>query len=204
MIVLFQKKKLSKREFVSKHRRKNAKSGPTKGDSAELNAELDEDMEYIDTEEAVNEEMQSIVDSARPDVSTAKPDDDTTRPDEKYTVVERAKLLADDFESRKKQLAEEKVVAIRNKPPTKTQLRRLMMTYLKNMEFVLIRSEEDERRIRDMNKKAKEESSDKGVDSTKKRKAGSRINLEAMIEERRIFKCWFYHHTTNGHQFTMS
>nr|GEU44203.1 hypothetical protein [Tanacetum cinerariifolium] len=29
------------------------------------------------------------------------------------------------------------------------------------------------------------------------------MNLEAMIEERRIFKCWFYHHTTNGHQFTM-
>nr|GEZ06209.1 hypothetical protein [Tanacetum cinerariifolium] len=30
------------------------------------------------------------------------------------------------------------------------------------------------------------------------------MNLEAMREERRIFKCWFYHHTTNGHQFTMS
>ncbi|GJW85575.1 hypothetical protein Tco_0158720 [Tanacetum coccineum] len=30
------------------------------------------------------------------------------------------------------------------------------------------------------------------------------MNLEAMIEVRRIFKCWFYNHTTNGHQFTMS
>nr|GEZ25479.1 uncharacterized mitochondrial protein AtMg00810-like [Tanacetum cinerariifolium] len=30
------------------------------------------------------------------------------------------------------------------------------------------------------------------------------MNLEAMIEEGRIFKCWFYHHITNGHQFTMS
>nr|GEV59967.1 copia protein [Tanacetum cinerariifolium] len=30
------------------------------------------------------------------------------------------------------------------------------------------------------------------------------MNLKAMIEERIIFKCWFYHHTTNGHQFTMS
>nr|GFA27296.1 hypothetical protein [Tanacetum cinerariifolium] len=104
---------------------------------------------------------------------------------------------------RKKQLAEERVDAIKNKPPTKTQLRRLMMTYLKNMgrftynqlnkksfkdiqglyikeheliaNFVPIGSEEDERMTRDINKKAEEESSDKGVDSTKKRKAGSRM-----------------------------
>nr|GFB45132.1 hypothetical protein [Tanacetum cinerariifolium] len=46
---------------------------------------------------------------------------------------ERAKLLAEYFERRKKQLAKERAVAIRNNPPTKTQLRRLMMTYLKNM-----------------------------------------------------------------------
>nr|GEZ33482.1 hypothetical protein [Tanacetum cinerariifolium] len=91
--------------------------------------------------------------------------------------------------TRKKQLAEERVAAIKNKPPTKTQLRRLMMTYLKNMgrfthnqlnkksfkdiqglymkeheliaNFVPIGSEEDERMTRDMNKKAEEESSDK-------------------------------------------
>ncbi|GKG10492.1 hypothetical protein Tco_0341892, partial [Tanacetum coccineum] len=30
------------------------------------------------------------------------------------------------------------------------------------------------------------------------------MKLEAMMEERRIFKCWFHHHTTNGHQFTKS
>ncbi|GKA59782.1 hypothetical protein Tco_0759095 [Tanacetum coccineum] len=30
------------------------------------------------------------------------------------------------------------------------------------------------------------------------------MKLEAMMEERRIFKCWFHYHTTNGHQFTMS
>ncbi|GJX79328.1 hypothetical protein Tco_0327477 [Tanacetum coccineum] len=28
--------------------------------------------------------------------------------------------------------------------------------------------------------------------------------LEAMVKERRIFKCWFHYHTKNGHQFTMS
>ncbi|GKB10395.1 ribonuclease H-like domain-containing protein [Tanacetum coccineum] len=30
------------------------------------------------------------------------------------------------------------------------------------------------------------------------------MKLEAMVEERRIFKCWFHYHTTNDHQFTMS
>ncbi|GJZ62529.1 hypothetical protein Tco_0618666 [Tanacetum coccineum] len=41
--------------------------------------------------------------------------------------------LAKFFERRKKQLAAERAEAIKNKPPTKTQLRNLMMTYLKNM-----------------------------------------------------------------------
>ncbi|GJZ39713.1 hypothetical protein Tco_0586276 [Tanacetum coccineum] len=30
------------------------------------------------------------------------------------------------------------------------------------------------------------------------------MKLEAMMEKRRIFKCWFHHHITNGHQFTTS
>ncbi|GJS45761.1 hypothetical protein Tco_0595882 [Tanacetum coccineum] len=51
----------------------------------------------------------------------------------KYTIEERARLLAEFFERRKKQLAAERAEAIRNKPSTKTQLRNLMMTYLKNM-----------------------------------------------------------------------
>ncbi|GKE54751.1 hypothetical protein Tco_1489907 [Tanacetum coccineum] len=57
----------------------------------------------------------------------------TQEEQEKYTIKERARLLAEFFERRKKQLAAERVVAIRNKPPTKTQLRNLMITYLKNM-----------------------------------------------------------------------
>nr|GEV20497.1 hypothetical protein [Tanacetum cinerariifolium] len=43
------------------------------------------------------------------------------------------------------------------------------------VDFVPIGSEKDERIIRDMNKKAEVESSDKGVDNTKKRKKGSRM-----------------------------
>ncbi|GJW07049.1 putative ribonuclease H-like domain-containing protein [Tanacetum coccineum] len=41
---------------------------------------------------------------------------------EKYTIEERARLLAEFFERRKKQLAAERAKAIRNKPPTITKL----------------------------------------------------------------------------------
>ncbi|GKA21101.1 hypothetical protein Tco_0701090 [Tanacetum coccineum] len=51
---------------------------------------------------------------------------------EMYTVKERSRLLAEYIENRKKQLAVERSAAIRNKPPTRTQLRILMMTYLKH------------------------------------------------------------------------
>ncbi|GKE16358.1 hypothetical protein Tco_1423935 [Tanacetum coccineum] len=57
----------------------------------------------------------------------------TLEEQEKYSIEERARLLAKFFDRRKKQLAAERAEAIRNKPPIKTQLRNLMMTYLKNM-----------------------------------------------------------------------
>ncbi|GJY05782.1 putative ribonuclease H-like domain-containing protein [Tanacetum coccineum] len=105
----------------------------------------------------------------------------TKKEQEKYIVDKRAKLLAEYFENRKKQLAEERAAVIRNKPLTKSQLRSLMMTYLKHTgrykhaqlnkktleeiqvlyikeqeriaDFVPIRSVEDERLIHMMNKK---------------------------------------------------
>ncbi|GJW08352.1 hypothetical protein Tco_1570775 [Tanacetum coccineum] len=53
---------------------------------------------------------------------------------EKYTIKERARLLAKFFKRRKKQLAAEKVEAIRNKPPIRTQVRNKMITYRKHMD----------------------------------------------------------------------
>ncbi|GKE66705.1 hypothetical protein Tco_1520866, partial [Tanacetum coccineum] len=101
---------------------------------------------------------------------------------EMYTKEERLKLLAEFFERRKKLLVKEKVVVVRKKPPIRTQLRSLMMTYLKHTgkyrhnqlnkktfeeiqalyikeqerdaDFVPIRSERDEKMIDKMNKKA--------------------------------------------------
>ncbi|GJR46674.1 uncharacterized mitochondrial protein-like protein [Tanacetum coccineum] len=52
---------------------------------------------------------------------------------EKYTIEERATLLAEYFEIRKKHLVAERAEAIRNKPPTRAQVRNKMITYLKHM-----------------------------------------------------------------------
>ncbi|GKD04298.1 hypothetical protein Tco_1179272 [Tanacetum coccineum] len=118
----------------------------------------------------------------------------TLKEHEKYTVEER---------NRKKQLIVERAEAIKSKPPTKSQLRNLMMSYLKNTRmfthahinhrdfeeiqglynkekelvdtFVPIGSEEDERRIKDLNTKDEEESSNKYVDSINKRKKRIRM-----------------------------
>nr|GFB26309.1 hypothetical protein [Tanacetum cinerariifolium] len=148
-------------------------SGGDQDDSAKLDAELDKDMEYIDTEEAVNEGRQSTVYTARLDVSTARPDDDTARPD---VSTVRQELSATGptttpttttiFDDEEMTLADTLIKLKDDKAKGEQEL-------ITN--FVPIGSEEDERMIRDMNKKAKEESSDKGVDNTKKRKAGSRM-----------------------------
>ncbi|GJV62392.1 putative ribonuclease H-like domain-containing protein [Tanacetum coccineum] len=105
----------------------------------------------------------------------------------------RAKLLAEYFENRKKQLAEERAATIRNKPPTKSQLRNLMMTYLKhtgkNYIFCSYWSEEDEILIQKMNKKVAgvhEEKVLKEPDSTKVevKKEGNKENTRKRVGRR--------------------
>ncbi|GJS23506.1 ribonuclease H-like domain-containing protein [Tanacetum coccineum] len=52
---------------------------------------------------------------------------------EKFTIEERAKFLHDTIAAQRKFLAQQRSEAIRNKPPTKNQLRNQMMTYLKHV-----------------------------------------------------------------------
>ncbi|GKC30216.1 RNA-directed DNA polymerase, eukaryota, reverse transcriptase zinc-binding domain protein, partial [Tanacetum coccineum] len=52
---------------------------------------------------------------------------------EEYTIEERAKFLAKTIASQRKFRAAQRSTKIRSRPPTKSQLRNLMMTYLKNM-----------------------------------------------------------------------
>ncbi|GKE33539.1 hypothetical protein Tco_1452861 [Tanacetum coccineum] len=83
---------------------------------------------------------------------------------EKFIVEERAKFLHDTIAAQRKFLTEQRAAAIRNKPPTKYQLRSQMMTYLRHVDFIPIGSTKDERLIEKMNTK------EAGEDTSKKEK----------------------------------
>nr|GFA93916.1 hypothetical protein [Tanacetum cinerariifolium] len=258
----------------------NAKSGPIKDDSAELDAELDEDMEYIYTKEAMNKERQSIVDTARPDDDTARPDVSTGRQefsttgpttpsttttifdDKEITLTDTLIKLKDDKakgvafkdsevtnrparliltlkplptidpkgkrkgvleepEFAKKmtksdfdatQIARDEEIARQLEVELQAEVEREIqreeqasMDYIANLydevqaridanhelaeliaDFVPIGSEEDERRIRDMNKKAEEESNDKEDGTEIHRLAERRYPLTTKTLERML------------------
>ncbi|GJV18617.1 hypothetical protein Tco_1367637, partial [Tanacetum coccineum] len=118
---------------------------------------------------------------------------------EQYSIEERAKFLHDTIAAQRKFLAEQRSAAIRNKPPTISQLRNRMSTYSEtslyerykkqDQTFVAIGTEEDERAIKRMNEKAtdkEEEKKDESVheevkeaEGAKKRKLGTRRKLKA-------------------------
>ncbi|GJT76563.1 hypothetical protein Tco_1043288 [Tanacetum coccineum] len=52
---------------------------------------------------------------------------------EQFTIEERAKFLHDTIAAQRRFLAQQRSEAIRNRPPTKNQLRNQMMTYLKHV-----------------------------------------------------------------------
>ncbi|GKD50987.1 hypothetical protein Tco_1279963, partial [Tanacetum coccineum] len=90
---------------------------------------------------------------------------------EQFTIEERAKFLHDTIAAQRKFLAQQRSEAIRNKPPTKNQLRNQMMTYLKHVGnykhaelkikkfeevqalYEKIKTAEDEKLIKRMNEK---------------------------------------------------
>ncbi|GJW91862.1 retrovirus-related pol polyprotein from transposon TNT 1-94 [Tanacetum coccineum] len=76
---------------------------------------------------------------------------------EQFTVEERAKFLHDTIAAQRRFLAEQRAIAIRNRPPTRTQLRNQMMTYERFDEsFTAVGSTEDKRKIKEMNEGAKD------------------------------------------------
>ncbi|GKE34952.1 hypothetical protein Tco_1454274 [Tanacetum coccineum] len=132
----------------------------------------------------------------------------------KFIIEERVKLLHDTIAAQRRFLAQQRAAEIKSRPPTRTQLRNQMMTYLKHVggrqhsdlknkifeeiqvlyekvkssdkHFVVIGSAEDERIIRELNKKAagikkadsiKEES--KEEIGTRKRKLGTRKKMKS-------------------------
>nr|GEY86692.1 hypothetical protein [Tanacetum cinerariifolium] len=81
---------------------------------------------------ALTEEFDEI--QARMDVDHELVVRMTHKEQEMYTIKEMARLLEEYIERRKKQLPAKRAEAIRNKPPTRTQVRNRMITYLKHME----------------------------------------------------------------------
>ncbi|GJU54675.1 hypothetical protein Tco_1228389 [Tanacetum coccineum] len=112
---------------------------------------------------------------------------------EQYSIEDRAKFLHDTIAAQRKFLAEQRSAAIRNKPPTISQLRNQMITYLKHVAnkkhaelksksfeeiqvlyerykkqdqtFVAIGSEEDERAIKKMNEQAVDKENEQKAES---------------------------------------
>ncbi|GJU82156.1 putative ribonuclease H-like domain-containing protein [Tanacetum coccineum] len=100
-----------------------------------------------------------------------------------FTIEERAKFLHDTIAAQRKFLAQQRSEAIRNRPPTKNQLRNQMMTYLKHVGNFKHSELKNESLIKRMNKKdsSKEEEikqeskeevkqEDKEEENTRKRK----------------------------------
>ncbi|GKC95824.1 hypothetical protein Tco_1161266, partial [Tanacetum coccineum] len=122
---------------------------------------------------------------------------------DQFTIEEIAKFLHDTIDAQRKFLAQQRSKAIRNRPPTKNQLRNQMMTYLKHVgnfkhaklkikkfeevqalygkikrsdeDFISIGSAEDERLIKRMN--------EKGVDSSRSEVIKEEVQEESKEEE---------------------
>ncbi|GJT26219.1 ribonuclease H-like domain-containing protein [Tanacetum coccineum] len=133
---------------------------------------------------------------------------------EKFTIEERAKLLHDTIASQRKFLAQQRAVEIRSRPPTRTQLRNQMMTYLKNVggkkhsdlktknfeeiqvlyekvkrpdeNFIAIGSAEDGRLIKDVNKKATGTKKDDSIKKESKEEESTRKRKLAPDEDKEV------------------
>ncbi|GJZ16248.1 hypothetical protein Tco_0551925 [Tanacetum coccineum] len=110
---------------------------------------------------------------------------------EQFTIEERAKFLHDTIAAQRKFLAQQRSEAIRNRPPTKNQLRNQMMIYLKHVgnfkhsklkikkfEEIQVLYEKIKSEVKEENK---EEVKDeiKGDESTRKRKLGTRKKMKS-------------------------
>ncbi|GKB09373.1 hypothetical protein Tco_0837685, partial [Tanacetum coccineum] len=137
---------------------------------------------------------------------------------EQFTMEERAKFLHDTIAAQRRFLAEQRAIAIRNKPPTRTQLRNQMMTYLKHVgnkkhsdlksktfeeiqalyekvkrfdeSFTAVGSTEDERRIKEMNEGVKDSRSEelKEREEQQRKKPRKQSDVDSDDEHRKCLK----------------
>ncbi|GJR10259.1 hypothetical protein Tco_0792911 [Tanacetum coccineum] len=133
---------------------------------------------------------------------------------EQFTIEERAKFLHDTIAAQRKFLAQQRSEAIRNRPPTKNQLRNQMMTYLKHVgnfkhaelkikkfeevqalyekikrsdeDFISIGSAEDERLIKKMNEKGVDSSKDEMIKEESKEEVQEESKEEESKKKRKL------------------
>ncbi|GJZ73305.1 hypothetical protein Tco_0637451, partial [Tanacetum coccineum] len=133
---------------------------------------------------------------------------------EQFTIEERAKFLHDTIAAQRRFLAQQRSEAIRNRPPTKNQLRNQMMTYLKHVgnfkhaelkikkfeevqalyekikrsdeDFISIGSAEDERLIKKMNEKGVDFSKDEMIKEESKEEAKKESKEEESTRKRKF------------------
>ncbi|GJT61302.1 ribonuclease H-like domain-containing protein [Tanacetum coccineum] len=134
---------------------------------------------------------------------------------EQFTIEERAKFLHDTIAAQRKFLAQQRSEAIRNRPPTKNQLRNQMMTYLKHVgnfkhaelkikkfeevqalyekikrsdeDFISIGSAEDERLIKKMNEKGVDSSKDELIkEESKERSSGGKAKKRKYRKNKKL------------------
>ncbi|GJY11494.1 hypothetical protein Tco_0379679 [Tanacetum coccineum] len=108
-----------------------------------------------------------------------------TQEREQFTIEERAKFLHDTIVAQRKFLAQQRSEAIRNRPPTKNQLRNQMMTYLKHgqMKITLLLGLLNDDRLPDQKKNKKISSEEKRSSRNLKKKSRKRIK-EKRTQER--------------------
>ncbi|GJZ06698.1 hypothetical protein Tco_0540491 [Tanacetum coccineum] len=130
---------------------------------------------------------------------------------ETFTVEERAKFLYDTIAAQRRFLAQQRVATIRSRPPTRTQLRNQMMTYLKHVggkkhadlknknfeeiqvlykkvkrsdkNFIAIGSAEDETQIKEMNEEFKDSRKKKVINETPREEDTAKIPAEQEVTE---------------------
>ncbi|GKC35785.1 putative ribonuclease H-like domain-containing protein [Tanacetum coccineum] len=130
---------------------------------------------------------------------------------EKFTVEERAKFLYDITVAQRRFLSQQRAAAIRSRPPTRTQLRNQMITYLKNVggkkhvdlknknfeeiqvlyekvkrsdkNFIAIGSAEDERQIKEMNEEVKDSKKIRVVKETPREEDTAKVPAKQEVTE---------------------
>ncbi|GJY51823.1 hypothetical protein Tco_0442670 [Tanacetum coccineum] len=108
--------------------------------------EAEEERNRLAEEEATNEALIKNFDEikARIEADRILAEKLQEQEREQFTIEERAKFLHDTIAAQRKFLAKQRSEAIRNRPPTKNQLRNQMMTYLKHVgNFKHSESDED-------------------------------------------------------------